>query len=116
MVDAVINLETLTEVRGRLVDYEYISENKVDISSFLRGDLSLNLELLEVAIEFILEKYNSITITNINSYYAVRGIHGDDSQAKEEKNFILSFISSLAWKDIDGSLTKLPVSFEGENA
>jgi hypothetical protein len=84
---------------------EYCYSSYLDISKFLRPDLSINLELLEIAISLLVEfltvylDYDtpiSIGIRGIDKYYELRGIIDNEKQKKEEYYFIRGFIKSFA--------------------
>lgn len=76
----------------------------LDVSRFLREDLSINLELLELAVTLAVESleanspYDDITLKlrNLDEYYNLRGISDNEKQQREEKTFLLGFISSAA--------------------
>lgn len=76
----------------------------LDIPRFLREDLSINLEKLELAtsIAVIALEANSpdadvtLKLRNLDEYYTLRGIKGNAAKEREERTFILGYVSAVA--------------------
>lgn len=94
--------------RGQLFDAmflgDYYDGHSIDISKFLRPDLSINLEKLELAISLAIEFLETNTqknplqlgIRNITQYCELRGIENNPKQINEEYNFIKNFMQAVA--------------------
>jgi hypothetical protein len=85
-------IETLRQINA-IVD---LPESGLVISNFLRNDLSLNLEMMELALSYLAESTNIIFLYELDTYYKLRGIELDDDRRKEESRFILGFCTALA--------------------
>jgi len=78
--------------------------NGIDVSKFLKEDLSINLEKLELAVTLAVTALEAnspdeditLNLINLNEYYRLRGIEGNLGKEREERTFLLGFISSLA--------------------
>lgn len=78
--------------------------NGIDVSKFLREDLSINLEKLELATTLAVKalEFNSpkeditLNLINLQKYYDIRGITGNEKQEREERTFLLGFVSAIA--------------------
>lgn len=70
--------------------------NGLNISLYLNSDLSINLEKLEFAISYMVERTNVIQINGMDFYYKLRGIELNNKQRTEENNFILQFCTAVA--------------------
>ncbi len=76
----------------------------LDIPRFLREDLTINLEKLELAttLAVIALEANSpvedvtLKLRNLDDYFTTRGVNGIEFREREEKTFILGFVSSAA--------------------
>jgi hypothetical protein len=76
----------------------------LDVSRFLREDLTINLEKLELATTLAVtaleanspEEDVTLKLRGLDVYYEDRGITGDESREREERTFLLTFISSIA--------------------
>lgn len=79
----------------------------VDISKFLREDLSINLEMLELALEFIADMdINLVFISGIDKYFSARGTVSEEKR-KEELTFIMTFTGAVFGEFIDGGKVEL---------
>jgi hypothetical protein len=94
-------LENITEehrqlFREAMVSGHYI--DGIDVSRFLREDLSINLEKLAVtSLEANSPKEDvTLKLRNLSEYYSLRGIAGEEKQEREERTFLLTFVSSVA--------------------
>ena len=83
----------------------YFNRESLDISKFLREDLSINLERLEIAVSLIVEYLEAVTpfddvlrlwISGIDKYYFLRNITDKPHNQKEEFYFIRHFIQAVA--------------------
>jgi hypothetical protein len=84
----------------------HYTETGLNMSKFLRDDLSIDLEKLELAVatlvhamEINLEDDATLNICGMDGYYSLRGIVDNEKQIKEEKSFILAFISRVAMNE-----------------
>lgn len=76
----------------------------IDVARFLREDLSINLEKLELCTSLAVTSLEAnspseditLKLRNLEEYYHLRGITGDEKQQREERTFILTFVSSIA--------------------
>lgn len=76
----------------------------LDVSRFLRADLTINLEKLELATMLAIkaleansqEEDVTLKLRNLKEYYKLRNIAGDEKKEREERTFLLGFISSVA--------------------
>jgi hypothetical protein len=103
-------LENLHEAEQLLLKSIMVSghytETGLNMSKFLRDDLSIDLDKLELAVatlvhamEINLEDDATLNVTGMTEYYSLRNITGNEKQCKEEKNFILTFISRVAMNE-----------------
>lgn len=97
----------------------HYTEKGLDISKFLREDLSIDLEKLELAVitlvhamEINHEEDVTLTVFGLEDYYSFRGIVENEKQRKEEKNFILIFISKIALNESIRDTFKVVLSDE----
>ena len=96
-----VNIHELSkgEILALLLDFKAIVTSPdmgVNISMFLRDDLSLNLELLELALDYIVGVTNILFIYDIDSYYKLRGIELNAKSRNEENRFILGFCNAIS--------------------
>lgn len=99
-------LDNLTVEDSKLVKEMMVSSHYNDgivIPRFLREDLTINLEKLELAVSLAvkaLEANSSTDITlnlvGLQEYFFLRGILGDDEKERQERTFILGFVSAIA--------------------
>lgn len=89
-----------------IMESGHYTKTGLDMSKFLRDDLSIDLDKLELAtatlvhsMEINLEDDATIAICGMKDYYSLRGIIDNESQCKEEKSFILMFISRVAMNE-----------------
>lgn len=76
----------------------------LDVSKFLREDLSINLELLALAVTLCVlmleaatpETDATLNLIGLDKYYENRGITGQELREREERTFLLSFITGEA--------------------
>ena len=76
----------------------------LDVSRFLRDDLTINLERLELAVTLAVEALEAnagdedatLKLRNLDEYYSIRQIAGNPAKEREERTFLLGFISSVA--------------------
>lgn len=76
----------------------------IDVSKFLREDLTINLEKLELVVTLAVKalEFNSpkeditLNLINLNKYYEIRGVVDNEKQGREERTFLLGFISAIA--------------------
>lgn len=100
-------LENITEEQRQLFrecmqSGHYI--DGLDVSKFLREDLTINLEKLELAVILAVTALEAnspkdditLKLRNLEEYYTVRNIKGNEKQEREERTFLLTFISSAA--------------------
>lgn len=74
------------------------------VDKFLRNDWSINLEKLELAVTLIVtaleanspDKDVTLSLKGLNNYYSLRNIAGNLDKEREERTFLLGFISSIA--------------------
>ena len=99
-------LENITEEQRQLARSMMTSGHYNDgiyLPKFLRDDLAINLEKLELAVtlSMIMLEANSeddvtLKLKGLQEYYLIRGIFGNEQQERTERTFILGFISSIA--------------------
>jgi hypothetical protein len=101
-------LENITHEQRQLLKEMMLSghfiKDGLDVSRFLKEDLSINLEKLELAttLTVIAMEANSpeddvtLNLYNLETYYETRGISGKEKKEREERTFLLGFISSVA--------------------
>ena len=89
-----------------IMESGHYTKTGLDMSRFLRDDLSIDLDKLELAVatlvhsmEINLEDDATISVCGMKEYYSFRGITGNEQQCKEEKSFILMFISRVAMNE-----------------
>lgn len=78
--------------------------NGLWVDKFLREDLSINLEKLELAVTLIVTSLESnagdtditLELRGLDRYYERRGIVGDAKAEREERMFLIGFISTIA--------------------
>jgi len=99
-------LDNITEeqrqlVRGMMKSGYY--RDGIHLSSFLREDLTINLELLELAVtlSIIASEANSdldvtLKLRGLEEYYQKRGVLGNPKQENEERIFMLGFVTAIA--------------------
>jgi hypothetical protein len=73
------------------------------VSKFIRPDLTINLEKLEFAVtlsvnmlEANTEEDVTLNLKGLEDYYQVRGIAGNAKQEREERTFLLGFVTAVA--------------------
>lgn len=78
-------------------------QDGLDISRFLREDSTINLEKLELAtilavtsLEANSEDDATLNLRGLDKYYIIRNIAGDSKKEREERTFILGFVSAIA--------------------
>ena len=98
-----INIKELTkeEIIYFLKEFGAIVSKKdlpsgISPSLFLRDDLSLNLELMELALAYVVEFSNIVLIYDLDLYYKLRGIELDAKRRGEEGRFILGFCNAIS--------------------
>lgn len=83
----------------------FLQDNALYIHKFLRPDLSINLEKLELAVSLAIKYLDSKTpfddpiflfIGGIEKYYELRGIQDKPKNKKEEYYFIRGFMQAIA--------------------
>ncbi len=100
-------LENITEhdrvlVREMMESGHYV--DGIDVSLFLNEDLSINLEKLELAVTLAVKTLEAnspddditLKLRNLDTYYENRNIRGMDKQEREERTFLLGYISAVA--------------------
>lgn len=90
----------------RIMESGHHTKTGLDMSKFLRGDLSIDLDKLELAVvtivhsmEINLEDDATLNVCGMKEYYSLRGITDNEKQCREEKIFILTFISRVAMNE-----------------
>lgn len=79
-------------------------QDGIMVHKFLREDLSINLEKLELAVTLVVTSLEAnspnedvtLNLRGLDEYYAQRGIAGNEKKEREERTFLLGFISSVA--------------------
>lgn len=74
------------------------------VPKFLEADLTINLEKLELAVTLAVKALEAnspsdditLNLRGLKEYYELRGISGNESKEREERTFILGFVSSIA--------------------
>jgi hypothetical protein len=100
-------LDNITEEQRQLFREAMISGHYVDgidVAKFLREDLTINLEKLELATILTVTALESnspdddvtLNLTNLDEYYHKRNVKNDEKKEREERTFLLSFVSSVA--------------------
>lgn len=99
-------LENITYEQRKLVEEMMRSgyyQDGIWIDKCLEQDLTINLEKLELAVSLsvmALEANSQDDITlklrGLDQYYKFRGIEGNEKQEREERTFILGFVTSIA--------------------
>lgn len=100
-------LNNITEEKRKLVRQMMESGHYIDgldVSRFLNEDLSINLEKLELAVILAVTALEAnspdddvtLKLRNLDEYYNLRGIKGMEKNEREERTFLLGFISSIA--------------------
>ena len=79
-----------------LRDIGAIKNDTIDVSKFLREDLSINLELLEIAIKEIVDGYHDLYVTGFSHYFKARKIQDKLERQVEEVIFIYEFTKAAA--------------------
>lgn len=101
-------LENITEEHRILVremmQSGFLTDKGIDVSRFLREDKTINLELLELAVTLtvLAKEANStddditLNLWALDIYYEFRGISGNEDKKREERTFLLGFVSATA--------------------
>lgn len=99
-------LNNITEVQrqqARAMMKAGYYQDGIFVDKFVREDLSINLERLEFAVtlSIIMLEANSdddvtIKLRGLDKYYETRGIAGMKIREREERTFLLGFITSVA--------------------
>lgn len=99
-------LLNITEERRQLAREMMKSGHYQDgiyIPKFLRDDLSINLEKLELAVTLSVQMLEAnrdeditLNLKGLKEYYLIRGILGNAEQERTERTFILGFVTSVA--------------------
>lgn len=100
-----LNDDFASVVRDMLATGHY--RDGLDVSMFLREDLSIDLDKLALATQLsvkMLEAYTpeedaTLNVINLEGYFQKRGIQGNESQEKEEKTFLMRFITGEAMEE-----------------
>lgn len=78
-------------------------QNGLDVSKFLDPDLSVDISRLALATILAVRMLESssdndvtLNVINLDKYFEARGIAGDEKQEREEKIFLMTFISGEA--------------------
>lgn len=84
------------EIQNDLKKFLFIRDgNKINISKFVEKDLSINLELLELALQTIIEdSFKEIYVMGWNNYFEIIEIFSLE-QRDEELNFFRRFITAV---------------------
>lgn len=100
-MDTIINQEfnSEEELEQYLLDTKSIILNDrfsyIDMSKFLRKDLSLNIELIEIGVRLAVRRGSEFLIINpLDSYFKERGV-SKKSQKNLEETFITSLVNNL---------------------
>ena len=99
-------LENITELQrqhARAMMCSGFYQDGLNVSRFLNNDLTINLEKLEFAVTLavtMLENNSEDDVTlkliGLDDYYSKRNIAEDEKQKREERTFLLGFITSVA--------------------
>lgn len=97
-----LNPEFVELVKEMMYSGHY--QNGLDVSKFLREDLSINLDKLSLACALstiALESKNAeedstLNLIGLDKYFEIRGILGNERQMREERTFLIGFISAEA--------------------
>ena len=99
-------LDNVTEEQRKLMREMMASGvylNGLYVWRFLNTDLSINLEKLELAVilavtmlEANSDEDVTLNLRGLDDYYKLRGITGNEKQEREERTFILTFVSAIA--------------------
>ncbi len=92
----VVIKEDNTDLEKELRESKALLDDGIDISKFLREDLSINLELLEVAISLLVNTKEIFHVGGIEDYYKLRKIENNIIARIEESKFIYKFIETVA--------------------
>lgn len=92
-------------VRDMLATGHY--RDGLDVSMFLRDDLSIDLDKLALATQLSVkmleaaspEEDATLNVINLEGYFQKRGIQDNEPQKKEEKTFIMRFITGEAMEE-----------------
>jgi hypothetical protein len=111
------DFSNIEEVNGYILDnklLELVSGVKanLNINLFLKEDLSINLELLELAIMLIRDKEVENIYIHIEDYCISRGIHENLEQIIIEIKAIYNIIKSMAEEIINESVKVYIVNTE----
>ena len=89
-----------------IMESGHYTKTGLDMSKFLRDDLSIDLDKLELAVATLVHSMEinqeddaTLNVCGMKEYYSLRGIVGNEKQCKEEKSFILMFISRVAMNE-----------------
>lgn len=88
--------EDNTDLEKELRESKATLDDGIDISKFLREDLSINLELLEIAISLIINNLSDIYIYGLGDYFKFRNIEDKDDKKMEEIVFISNYITKVS--------------------
>lgn len=100
-------LENITEENRQLITAMMKSghyQNGIMVHKFLRDDLSINLEKLELAVILAVSALEAnagdsdvtLQLRGLEEYYKIRGIFDNEYQKREERTFIIGFVSAVA--------------------
>ncbi len=97
-----MTITVIDEIKDRelikldLKKFLFIRDGSIlDISKFLRDDLSVNLELLELAIEIIIsDNFKEIFVEGWKDYFEIRGVFDLDKKTEELK-FLSKFMEPV---------------------
>ena len=77
--------------------------NGLYVWRFINSDLTINLEKLEFAVTLAVQMLEAnseqditLKLRGLEDYYKVRGIENDEKRQREERTFLLGFITSVA--------------------
>ncbi len=100
-------LSNITHEKRELLKEMMVSghySDGINIHKFLDDDYTINLEKLELAVTLAVTALEAnspdedvtLKLRNLNFYYKTRGIEGIEAKEREERTFILGFVSSIA--------------------
>ena len=90
----VVIKEDDSDLEKELRESKALLDDGIDISKFLREDLSINLELLEVAISLVVDTRPDFYIHGLLDYYKNRKIDKEWERMGEEALFIANYVES----------------------
>jgi hypothetical protein len=75
---------------------EFITDDTIFVNKILNQDGTINLELLELEVKYIISVSDIIKLSGFDKYFTLRGIIFNYNRMEEESRFITEMVNKLS--------------------